>query len=273
MFWHGRQMYRRLSEDVCAAGVPAGEADDALPVTGEDLAGLPATAQRYLHAMGVVGRPRDWSFQAHLTGRFKLRGRGSWMPAEVWQYNSALQVARLFHMRIDFATVVPMVGRDTYVGGKGVMHGKLLDLVTVAHAAGPETDLSELVTYLNDAVLMAPSMLLRPNVTFEAVNDDSFDVTLVDAGQTVTARVFLDDQDRPVNFSTTDRYADLPGGLVRAQWTTPIEGWQADGDRFIFTRGSAIWNLLDGPLSYLDFSIAPGDVRYNVAPADIAAPS
>ena len=70
MFWHGRQMYRRLSEDVCAAGVPAGEADDALPVTGEDLAGLPATAQRYLHAMGVVGRPRDWSFQAHLTGRF-----------------------------------------------------------------------------------------------------------------------------------------------------------------------------------------------------------
>jgi hypothetical protein len=269
MFWHGRQMYRRLSEDVCAAGVAAGGAGDQL-VTEDDLAGLPAAGQRYLRAMGVVDRPRDWSFQAHLTGRFRLRGQGSWMPAEVWQYNSALEVARIFHMRIDFASVVPMVGRDTYLGGKGIMHGKLLDLVTVAHTEGPETDMSELVTYLNDAVLMAPSMLLRPNISFAPVDDDSFDVTLVDSGQRVTARVLLNDEGRPVNFSTTDRYADLPGGLVRAEWTTPIDGWQQDGDRFIFTRGSAIWNLPAGPLSYLEFAMSPGSVRYNVAPADIS---
>ena len=195
------------------------------------------------------------------------------MPAEVWQYNSALEVARIFHMRIDFASVVPMVGRDTYIGGKGLMHGKLLDLITVAKSEGPETDMSELVTYLNDAVLVAPSMLLRPNTSFEPVDDHSFDVTLVDSGQTVTARVLLNEDGRPVNFTTTDRYADLPGGLVRAEWTTPIDGWQLDGDRWIFTRGSAVWNLPEGPLSYLDFAIAPGDVRYNVAPADISPTS
>ena len=271
MFWHGRQMYRRLSEEVCAAGVAA-EGDDPRPVTEEDLAPLPETVQRYLRAMGVLNRPRDWSFQAHITGRFRLKGRGSWMPAEVWQYNSAVDVARIFQMRIDFASVVPMVGRDTYIGGKGVMHGKLLGLVTVAHTEGPETDLSELVTYLNDAVLMAPSMLLRPNTTFGSVDDRCFDVTLVDAGMTVTARVFLGDDNRPVSFSTIDRYADLPGGLVRAEWTTPIEGWQPDGDRFVFTRGRAIWHLPEGPLTYLDFGLSPGAVRYNVAPADIAGP-
>jgi len=269
MFWHGNQMYRRLSEEVCAAGVGAGGADSP-PVTEEDLALLPAAAQRYLHGMGVVNQPRDWSFQAHFTGRLRLRGQASWMPAEVWQYNSMVQVARIFHMRIDFASVVPMVGRDTYLGGRGIMNGKLLGLVMVAHTEGPETDMSELVTYLNDAVLMAPSMLLGPNTSFAAVDDDSFDVALVDAGQTVTARVYLNDDGRPVNFSTTDRYADLPGGLVRAQWTTPIEGWRPDGDRFIFTRGSAIWNLPQGRVSYLHFSMLPGGVRYNVAPADIS---
>jgi hypothetical protein len=272
MFWHGKQMYRRLSEDVCAAGVDAGEADPPL-ATEQDLAGLPDTVKRYLRAMGVVDRPLVWSFQAHVTGRFRLRGQGSWMPAEVWQYNSALEVARIFHMRIDFASVVPMVGRDTYVGGKGIMHGKLLNLITVAHSAGPETDMSELVTYLNDAVLMAPSMLLRPNISFAPVDDDSFDLTLVDSGQTVTARVFLNDDGRPVNFSTTDRYADLPGGLVRAEWTTPIDGWRTEGDRFIFTRGHAIWKLPQGPLDYLDFSPSPGGIRYNVAPADISPTS
>jgi hypothetical protein len=269
MFWHGKQMYRQLSEDVCAAGVAAGPVDDTV-VTEQDLAGLPVTVQRYLRAMGVMGRPRDWSFQAHLTGRFRLKGQGSWMPAEVWQYNSAVEVARIFHMRIDFASVVPMVGRDTYLGGKGIMHGKLLGLVTVARSAGPETDMSELVTYLNDAVLMAPSMLLAPNTSFAAVDDDSFDVTLVDSAQTVTARVFLNEDGRPVSFSTTDRYADLPGGLVRAEWVTPILGWKPDGDRLIFERGSAIWNLPAGPLNYLEFTMSPGSVRYDVAPADIS---
>ena len=269
MFWHGRQMYRRLSEDVCAAGVGPGGAESR-PVSPDDLAGLPATVQRYLRGMGVIDRPRDWSFQAHIVGRFRLRGQGAWMPAEVWQYNSSVQVARVFHMRIDFASVVPMVGRDTYLGGKGIMQGKLLGLFTVAHAQGPETDMSELVTYLNDAVLMAPSMLLGPNITFAEVDDESFDLTLVDAGQSVTARVFLNDDGRPVNFSTTDRYADLPGGLVRAQWTTPIDGWQPDSDRLILTRGSAIWNLPEGPLSYMQFRLSSGDVRHNVAPADIS---
>jgi hypothetical protein len=268
MFWHGKQMYRRLSEEVHAAGLSE-EGADPRPVTEEDLAGLPATVQRYLHAMGVVNRPRDWSFMAHVTGRFRLKGQGSWMPAEVWQYNNAVDVARIFHMRIDFAGVVPMVGRDIYLRGKGSMHGKLLGLVTVVRSEGPETDLSFLSTYLNDAVLMAPSMLLRPNTSFAPVDDRSFDVTLVDAGQTVTARVFLDGDGRPVSFSTTDRYADLPGGLVRAEWTTPIEGWAPNGDRFIFTRGSAVWQLPEGPLHYMDFRMSPGSIRHNLAPADI----
>jgi hypothetical protein len=154
------------------------------------------------------------------------------------------------------------------------MHGKLLGVVTVARSDGPETDLSELVTYLNDAVLLAPSMLLRLQTSFAPVDDRSFDVTLVDAGQTVTARVFLDDDGRPTNFSTTDRYADLPGGLVRAEWTTPIDGWQSDGDRFIPTRGSAVWHLPQGPLNYIElnyieFSMSPGAVRHNRAPAEL----
>ena len=204
MFWHGKQMYRRLSDEVRSAGLAAGGADPR-PVAEEDIAGLPSTVRHYLRAMGVVHRPRDWSFLAHFTGRFRLKGQGAWMPAEVWQYNSAVDVARIFHMRIDFAGLVPMVGRDVYLRGKGVMHGKLLGLVTVARSEGWETDLSELTTYLNDAVLMAPSMLLRPTVSFTDVDDRSFDVALVDHGQTVTARVFLDDHGYPINFSTTDR--------------------------------------------------------------------
>ncbi len=177
MFWRGGQMFERLAAEVRATGLASGGADPR-PVTLADLDGLPGSVQRYLLVMGVLGRARDWSFLAHYTGRFRLRGRGAWMPAEVWQFNSAVEVARFFHMRLDFARVVPMVGRDVYQGGHGLMHGKLLGLLTVARAEGPETDLSELSTYFNDAVLLAPSMLLRPGVSFAAVDDSTYDVTL-----------------------------------------------------------------------------------------------
>lgn len=66
--------------------------------------------------------------------------------------------------------------------GRGRMHGRLLGLVTVADGSGPEYDASELVTLLNDAVIFAPSMLLRLPVSWSAASDRSFDVALADRG-------------------------------------------------------------------------------------------
>jgi hypothetical protein len=82
-------------------------------------ADLPDTVQRYLHFMGVVGRSRDWSFQARFTGRFRREPDHSWMPCQAWQYNTASPIARVFHMSARFLHLVPMVARDTYIGGHG----------------------------------------------------------------------------------------------------------------------------------------------------------
>jgi len=60
----------------------------ALDASRGSSAGVPRPS-RSTCARGVVGRPRDWSFQAHLTGRFRLKSQGSWMaPGEI-QYNVA----------------------------------------------------------------------------------------------------------------------------------------------------------------------------------------
>lgn len=40
------------------------------------------------------------------------------------------------------------------------MRGKLLNVVAVPDGHGPKFDIGELATWLNDAVLVAPSMLL-----------------------------------------------------------------------------------------------------------------
>lgn len=234
-------------------------------VTEHDLAPLPPVARRYLRTMGVVGRTRTWSLRAHFTGRFRRGQSQPWLPLDAWQYNSGLEVARLFRMRLLVAGVVPMWGWDTYRGGRGRMLGKALGLVTVADGSGPEFDTSELATWLNDAVLLAPGMLLHSRTAWESVQDNSFRVTVTDLGRTVSAEVLVDAENRPQNFRTEDRWADLPGGLVRAPWTTPIAGWAVVGGLPRPTGGAAVWHLPEGEFRYgemrlrgLELNVPPG---------------
>ena len=60
------------------------------------------------------------------------------------------------------------------------------------------------------------------------------------------------------------------GDPRRAEWTTPIDAWEPDGDRLVFTRGNAVRQLPEGLLDHLDLRMAPGSVHYDIAPAEIA---
>lgn len=248
----GRDIRQRLDRDAAALTPPS----PGPVVTEERVASLPEVVQRYFRIMGVLGFPAVSSFRAHLTGRFRLREGQQFMPVQVWQYSTVDPIARLFWMRISMAGgVLPMVGLDSYVEGRGRMRGRLLDTVVVADGVGEAFDVGELTTWLNDAVMLSPSMLLTAGAEFSEVDERCFDVSLTDAGRTVRARVVVDDAGLPVDFHTEDRWADLPGGPVRSPWSTPVEGWQYSDGRPLPKRASAVWHLPDGDLTYaiLDF--------------------
>ena len=106
-------------------------------------------------------------------------------------------------------------------------------------------------------------MLLIPAVSWSEVDDDTFDLSLTDGGRTVGARVFLDERGLPRDFSSEERYADMPDGLVRARWTTPLrEVTVVDGCTRTL-RGTAVWHLAEGPFEYARMSLCAG-VEYNV---------
>jgi hypothetical protein len=260
----GRDLAGALTDDIRHTGLGPPRADRP-PVTDDDLAGLPEVVQRYLRRTGAVGLPPVATFRARASGRFRMRRGQRFLPCTIHQYDTARPIARLFHMRIDFLGVVPMVGTDRYEAGTGRMLGKVLGLVTVADGSGAEFDTGELTTFLNDAVLLAPSMLLELDVAWSEVDDHTFEVALTDAGRTVQAQVLLDDDATPVDFSTTDRFADGPEGLIQARWTTPVSGWvRRDDGRLVPTEGSAIWHLPDGDLTYAELRFHPSDIEYDV---------
>jgi hypothetical protein len=221
-------------------------------VTEADLDGLPEAAVRYLRFMNVVGTARTGSLLAAAHGRFRMRPDARWMACRAWQVNTAFPVRRLFHMHLRLAPGVAMTGWDTYVDGTGQMRGKLFG-IPVASGTGPHFASSELVTWLNDAVLLAPAMLLDPAVQFREDEDDGwFRAEVTDGGRSVAARVQLDENGAPRDFWTDDRYADLPGGLVRARWHTPIGGWTEVDGRPRPVGATAAWLLTGGPFTYAE---------------------
>jgi hypothetical protein len=265
----GSRLRRRFDREVAALDLPRGPSSEAL-VTEQDLAILPPAARRYLQFMGVVGRPRDWSFRAGWRGRFRRGPSEAWLPCEAWQYDSAVEVARIFHMRITLANVLPTVVRDTYVKGRGRMLAKACDLLKVVDATGLELDLGEMVTYLNDAVLYAPSMILRSNTEWSAVGESCFDLKLHDAGNTVCARVYIDGRGAPYDFSTTDRFVSDPytkgHPMVRARWTTPVDDWMFCDGRMVPSEGKAVWHLPGGTFDYARFHLLRRELAFNIAP-------
>jgi hypothetical protein len=264
----GFRTRERVVHRLARLGLPA-ELQASETVTDADLDGLPEAAQRYLRFMGVQSRPRDRSLRARFRGQLRMKHDQRWMPFDSWQYNAVHPVARVVDMRIDVAGIVPMFGIDTYLAGRGRMYGKVLGLVTVADGTGPEFDRGELVTYLNDALLLAPSMLLGPATEWRPVDDRAFDIDLTDAGNTVTARVLVDEAGRLVDFRTEDRWYAGVDPPVRTPWTTPIDGWTALPDgRPIPAGATAVWHLPEAELAYVWGRFEPATIEFNVSPTD-----
>lgn len=265
------RLERRFWRDLDAIGPPP--RSSVAVVTDDEIDDLPQPVGTYLRAMGVVDRPRFASFRAAFEGRFRRSPAARWWPCTAWQYDTNLpSPTRLFDMQLRVLPFVTMDAQDLYVAGRGRMTGKLAGAIPVLESSGPELDVSELVTYLNDAVLLAPSFLLDEHVTWEGTGPRSFRVHLTDGVLTVSADVSLDGRGRPTSFTTTDRWCALPSGLVQARWTTPIDTWTVLDDRPYPTSGAAVWELPGGPFRYIDGRFVPGTIVWDGA-APVEVPS
>lgn len=247
---------------------PAPAATPPAVVTAEEIAPLPEVVRRYFAFMGAIGKPRLQSVRTDFTGRFRMGLQGDWQDCHGWTHISREGGAfRFFEMHLKFLGWMPLRVHDVYRDGQGSLNARLLGLIPVANDAGPELDIGELVTFLNDAIMGGPDLLLGPETTWRAVDANRFDVTLTNRGHRVTARVTLDERGAPTDFSTTDRYfidttqPDRPP--ARTRWSTPVAGWTTVEGRSVSLGGKATWHFPEGPFTYGELRLVPGSVRFN----------
>lgn len=226
-----------------------------------DVALLPEPARRYMHFCGAVGRERVTAFRAQFSGRFRRSPDAGWQDVRTDQFNQNEPIARLFYMKLRMFGL-PIQGRDTYLDGKGRLLIRPLDLFAVEDWQGAETDASELVTWLNDAVLLAPSMLIHPRTVWGEIDEGSFRVSISDEGHRVSATVVVGADGAVQNFLTEDRW--MAGKvLVRATWSTPISAWRSENGRQFPSAGEATWLLPEGDFTYAKLNMPPGSVELN----------
>jgi hypothetical protein len=267
-------MWKRLWREIASARLVPGSPPVEL-ITEAELAALPSAARRMMEFRDLrAGVPKTWSLQVGWRGHFRLGPDRPWLKVEAVQFNTRQPIARVFHMRARMKSL-PALARHTYLSGRGRMDVKVCNLVPVADGKGPEFDRGELITWVNDCVLFAPSMLLGTATAWSHVDPRTFDMTFTDQGRSVSARVFVDEAGAPMDFQTTDRFVQDPYDpkhpLVRGRWTTPIDGWRHSHGRPLLVRGRGMWHLPAGEFVYAELEPDPTTVGFDVFPTDMVA--
>lgn len=233
-------------------------------VTEEDLLSLPAPVANYLRVTGAVGQPRVFNFRAKWRGRMRGAASEPWMEFEAEQYNFyAAEPSRIFFMSAS-KSGVPVDVFHRFVGEPATFRVRLLSLLTMVDAKGPEMNRAETVTLFNDMCLLAPATLLSPSIRWEPVDARRARAHYTRRAETIAAELVFDEAGDLVDFSSDDRSAASADGktFTRQRWTTPVRNYRAFGARRVGTFGETRWDAPTGTFTYGEFELQ--SIEYNV---------
>jgi hypothetical protein len=132
-----------------------------LPVfTQQQLAGLPGPVARYFEFALTPGQTLVRRAHIRWAGEFFIRG--AWNRFSAAQEYAVHPPGFVWDADIRLAPFLPVLVRDGYIGGEGVMLGKMAGLVSLVDQHGtPELAAGALVRYLAEAVWFPTALLSK----------------------------------------------------------------------------------------------------------------
>jgi hypothetical protein len=189
------------------------------------------------------------------------------MPFTARQVNTfGADPQRLFLMHATKAGLPVTVFHD-YSDATATMRGKVLSLVPILDASGPEMDQGETVTVFNDMAVFAPAALLDAPVSWTPLDAHRVRGTFTNAGQRVTAELVFDAAGDLVDFVSDDRFAASADGksFTARRWSTPLSRYADFAGRRVVAAGEGKWHAPepDGTFTYIELHL--DDITYNAA--------
>jgi hypothetical protein len=224
-----------------------------LVVTRAELEPLPPPVRRWLEASGVVGRERARVVRLRQQGEMRTSPTGEWMPAVAQQYFTVDQPGFVWSVEVTMKHLLPVVGRDSYLGGHGRMLIKAAGLMPVVDGTGAKIDQGTLLRYLGEIVWF-PSAALAPYIRWEPVDDSSAKATMTHAGVSAAGTFTFDAAGRMVRMSA-DRFQGSGPQAKLERWEVPAEAWRQMNGVLMPVEGRVIWKLATGDFDYYRWQI------------------
>lgn len=226
-------------------------------ITTEDLEKLPVPMANYLNNCGWLGKPIPYNFSATMTADFSLK-KDKYIKVKMKQYNWLDEPTRIFHI------YNWMLGGRHYFDRNGAyMLIKVMKRIKVVNAKGPIMNQSELVTYLNDLLLLAPGAVVAAPIEWNTLDNYHVKATISYFGNTVSAMLTFNENYELVNFMSNDRYASKDGKEAeKLPWSTPVGDYQLINGIKAPSYGEAIWHYPDYDYTYIKMTIQ--DLNWNL---------
>ncbi len=229
---------------------PAAEAAEMRVPTIE---ALPAPVRRWLEASGAAGKPRAHSVRLVQRGRMRTAPGKASMPAEAHQYFNLDEPGFVWRVRVTMLGLLPIAGRDAYLGGKGRMLIALASLFPLVDASGPKIDQGTLLRFLGEIVWF-PSAALSPYLSWQDAGGGSARARMSYRGVHASADFHFDRQGRFVRLNA-QRYMDAGPDATPQPWEVVASAWQHMDGVLIPVRGDVRWKHEGGDFVYYEWQI------------------
>jgi hypothetical protein len=245
--WQGKT--KDLRAKLAAARMPI------TPATSDarEIEDLPPPVRRYFRAVLQDGHPIVGGVRLSQEGQFRQSdGEDGWRPFRATQVITTRPPGFDWDARIRMAPSVTAFVHDAYVAGEGMLHAKVLGLVTVADVRGtPEAAQGELLRYFAEAVWYPTALLPSQGVRREAVDDSAARATLTDGATTVSLEFCFDSEGLITSLKATSRCRGVIDGVPEfAPWHGRFWAYEIrDGMRIPF-EGEVAWQLPAGLFPY-----------------------
>ena len=219
---------------------------------------LPAPVQRSLRLSGVVGKPVPNSVEARIDGRLRGSSKSRWLR---FKSTETFEVSRPGFVWSAAMKVGPMtVGRaiDSLSARKGSMQVRLLGVIRVIDATGPEMDEASLMRWLNETMFF-PAVWATNVISWEPVDDMSA-IGSVRTGPVKASGEFrFDEEGRFVDFHA-GRYRSVGQGYEMTPWSTPISSHAPLAGVLVPSAGAGVWHLDGDTFEYIQLEVT--SLRY-----------
>jgi len=228
-------------------------------VTEDGIKDLPEPVQRYLRYSQIIGKETIGTVRLKQKGLMRMSEDQKWMPLEAEEYYTTNPPGFIWYGSIEFIPFLSVKARDMLSEGKGAMLVKLLGLINIVDATGPEMNQASLVRYLSETIWF-PTALLSDYIQWEPVDTDSAKATIRVDGLSASAVFYFKESGELENL-VTERYYDEGGQFVLRTWSTPITEYKAINGIRMPSKGYAEWNLDSRDFKYIEIELT--DIEYN----------